>query len=332
MLIKLKPQAPFHLGERGIGLEETNEIVHSDTIFGALCWCWTLLTGRSAHEFVEPFLEGRPPFLLSSAFPYVHDLLLVPRPLVELPVQGDREFRRRAQNTDFISMKLLEHLGREPVPQNDVTLCFEERLMVLSSEKPLLDSQRPWTVVQVPRVALDRITSASEIYHTGRLTFAQGCGLYLLVRVLDPHSELTRALPALFRVLGDEGLGGERSCGYGFFEPEEHEITLNIRTSSDRKLLLSLYNPKDQDELSQLDLSQSTYHLVCRRSWIFSPHAKNLQTRAITYFVEGSVLRSRSSPRAPGRLIEVLSPSEGAPHSVYRYGFGFWIEWSGGLV
>lgn len=329
-LIKLKPKAPFHLGERGVGLEETSEIVHSDTIFGALCWCWTLYTGRSAEEFVQPFLGDRSPFLLSSAFPYVHDLLLVPRPLGALPITGDADFLHRVRSADFVSIRLLERLSRGPVSQDDVSLCCDERLIVLSSEKPSLHNvKKPWTVVQVPRIVLDRSTSASEIYHAGRLTFAQGCGLYLLVRVQDHHSELTQMLPTLFRLLGDEGLGGERSCGYGFFEPEEQELALDLLQESQSRLLFSLYNPKDTRELASLDLKRSAYRLIRRRSWVFSPQAKNLQTRAVHYFSEGSVLVVREG-QAQGRLVEVLNPRDGAPHVVYRNGLGFFVGWQGG--
>ena len=33
----LEMLAPLHLGERGVGLEETNVIAHADTLFSALC-------------------------------------------------------------------------------------------------------------------------------------------------------------------------------------------------------------------------------------------------------------------------------------------------------
>lgn len=326
-LIKLKPKAPFHLGERGVGLEETSEIVHSDTIFGALCWCWTLHTGRSPQEFLQPFLESKPPFLLSSAFPYVGDVLLVPRPLTSLPIEGDEEFLRRAHKADFISIKLVEQLSRQQaIPHQQLSLRYDDRLLVLHSEEPQLHHEKPWTVVQVPRVALDRITNASQIYHTGRLTFAQGCELYLLVRELDPQSNVTRKLPVLLRLLGDEGLGGERSCGYGFFEPEEHEISLEWPSHSRSQLLLSLYNPKDKQELAQLDLERSAYRLIRRCSWVFSPQAKSLRTRDVHYFKEGSVLSTRAGS-LQGRLVEALSPSDDAPHAVYRNGLGFFIGW-----
>ncbi len=35
--VTLEPRGAFHLGERGVGYEETSEMVHADTLFGALC-------------------------------------------------------------------------------------------------------------------------------------------------------------------------------------------------------------------------------------------------------------------------------------------------------
>ncbi len=326
LLIKLKPRAPFHLGERGIGLEETSEIVRSDTLFGALCWCWTLLTGRDPNEFLEPFVEGKPPVVLSSAFPYWNEVLLLPRPLTRLPIEGDEEFQRNAEKASFVSLKLLEALSQRKVPQAELGLLEDKRLLVTHSEAEKLkaSNQKPWTMERVPRVALDRKTSASEIFHTGRVVFSEGCGLYLLVRILEPNSAVTQKLKALFRLLGDEGLGGERSCGYGFFEPEFSELEINFAPGP-RTLLLSLYNPKDAQELEAFDLTQSAYQLVRRRSWVFSPRAKDLQTDAVHYFAEGSVLCGRKDLPVGGRLVKVLEPAGEIPHPVYRNGFGFFV-------
>lgn len=328
VLIKLKPKAPFHLGERGVGIEETSEIVHSDTLFGALCWCWTLLTGKEPTDFLQPFLDGKPPFVLSSAFPFWQEILFVPQPPVPLPVKGDEQFKRDVQKVSFLSLRALEQMSQRDLDQHELTLLARTRLLALRDEADQLDDadKDPWTVMQVPRVTLDRSTSASEIFHAGRLVFAKDSGLYLLVRVVEPGAVVT--LEALFRLMGDEGLGGERSCGYGFFESQFAEITLNLPETS-TKLLLSLYNPKDALELEQFDLARSAYQLMRRRSWVFSARAKNLQTRAVNFFAEGSILQARQPerPGVHGRLVEVVRAGEGIPHSVYRNGLGFFISW-----
>ena len=67
-IVKLEPESPFHIGKAGVGLEETSVIVHSDTIFSALCNMYTLLYGRDELEAMLTEFEEQPPFLVSSAF------------------------------------------------------------------------------------------------------------------------------------------------------------------------------------------------------------------------------------------------------------------------
>jgi CRISPR/Cas system CSM-associated protein Csm4 (group 5 of RAMP superfamily) len=41
----LRFRAPLHIGERGIGQEETRDYVPADTLFSALCTMWSCCTG-----------------------------------------------------------------------------------------------------------------------------------------------------------------------------------------------------------------------------------------------------------------------------------------------
>jgi len=43
-------RSPLHIGERGVGLEETRVHVPADTLFGAICSVWRLLYGRTELE------------------------------------------------------------------------------------------------------------------------------------------------------------------------------------------------------------------------------------------------------------------------------------------
>jgi len=54
----LRPRAPFHFGERGVGLEETGEVCRSDTLFGALCQ--TIVEGWGTGRLAA-WLDTRPP-------------------------------------------------------------------------------------------------------------------------------------------------------------------------------------------------------------------------------------------------------------------------------
>lgn len=78
----------LHIGTRGVNLEECRLGVSADTIFAALFEA-RLKDGGDADAWIAPFprvmdgkpvSDGQPPFLLSSGFPFVGDLL---------PDQGD---------------------------------------------------------------------------------------------------------------------------------------------------------------------------------------------------------------------------------------------------
>jgi len=97
-LVRLKLQTPFHVGERGVGLEGATAAIQADTLFGAICHAWRrlfglhdskygiglqnwlnsfprLMMGKEAVEGGESANyfegEGEPPLCLSSLFPYV---------------------------------------------------------------------------------------------------------------------------------------------------------------------------------------------------------------------------------------------------------------------
>ena len=54
-IIKLNFTSPLHIGEIGIGLEESSLILHSDTIFNAICNALAKLYGR---DWVTDFLRN----------------------------------------------------------------------------------------------------------------------------------------------------------------------------------------------------------------------------------------------------------------------------------
>jgi len=354
LAIKLKPRGPFHFGERGVGIEETEALAHSDTIFSALCWAWTLLYGEDELEkLLNRFLKGQPPFLISSAFPYVGEVLFLPRPLT---VKGrDEEEIRRLRRVEYLSLGVYRLLLGGSLPEKAVLIqggCLwlteeefgklphstldENRLGAFLHEWALLGEVRKpkpleyahcyrlWEISEVPHVAVDRVTSASNIFHEGDVRFAEGCGMYILARFLDEgvRGEFLAAL----RLMGDEGLGGRRSVGRGFFEIEEaKEMEIPEATDGDRVMLLSLLNP-DKGELPALLASEATaYRLVARRGWVYSARARNLRRKRVVMFAEGSVL-GLVNGEALGRMVKVLDKGDKVPHDVYRYGYGLFVR------
>ena len=80
-IVKLNFTSPLHIGEVGIGLEESSLVLHSDTIFNAICNALAKLYGRDwVTDFLRNF-EAKPPFRISSGFPFADETLYFPKPM-----------------------------------------------------------------------------------------------------------------------------------------------------------------------------------------------------------------------------------------------------------
>src|SRR5262249_33702919 len=149
-------------------------------------------------------------------------------------------------------------------------------------------------------------TSASEIWHLGEVKLSPGVGLWFAVVFHPDHGEALRhKFEACLRVLGDTGLGGERSAGRGLFTWEyAGEATLPDVETADRFITLAPLCPKDPEQLVSLTGEAAAYDLLPRRGWVTSPEASNLRRKMVWMFAEGSVLTGNPEPRA-GRLVNV---------------------------
>jgi CRISPR-associated protein Csm4 len=89
---------------------------HADTLFGHLCWVVASHEGpHSLKKFLEPFLAGEPPFVLSEGFP--QDLL--PRPLSSEFGVRDATKRKEIRKIDFVSLHEFDEIrsGNELTPR-----------------------------------------------------------------------------------------------------------------------------------------------------------------------------------------------------------------------
>ncbi len=322
--VTLEPRGAFHLGERGVGYEETSEMVHADTLFGALCSAWSLLYGDEAvlkDLLPDGSPDWCPPLLLSSAFPRAGLVRFYPKPLLP-PPDGDI---RRWKDVEWVSeVVFCTWLGGGPLPRclfthgGEVALTESER-DTLVGHLPGRDPEMPfWKVVRVPRVTLDAASNASELWHFGRLHFAPECGLHLWVGLRRLEDRFWTAL----RVLGDVGLGGDRSAGHGLFtvghSPEEPPWP----PSGQRFVTLSPVYPR-KDEVAALLADGCAYRLVTRTGWIGAALTMPYRRRAVRLIAEGSVLTGASDAMW-GSLVDVTPDGvPDLPHRVYRWAYAF---------
>lgn len=317
LLYKLRFTGAVHFGDTGVDLENVQEIIHSDTIFSALINVINIYYGiKEAGDWIERFIND-PPFLLSSLFVYYKDSYFLPKPLDDSSVPDEIKVEKGKV------LKGLKWLEREDfLKWKKLT---PEDLEIIEKNK---SKYKEAFVKEIrPRVTLDRITQQSSIYHCGYIYFRKDAGLYGLVAFRD--SSLVEKFKRLLLLLGQTGLGGERTYGCGRFEVTFDEkldeaFRSILQEDSDRYVLLSLYHPAE-NERENLVSSLLSYDIVRKKGWITSGrYALPLKRKSVGFITEGSVVKAP----VKGCLVNVTpeyAPSDTLSHSVYRYGYAFTV-------
>jgi len=354
---RLTFRGSFHLGARGVNLEESAEHIPSDTLFAALVDAALRAPGGGA-DWLAPFQNGDPPFLLSSAFPFAGAVRFFPMPVPLDRWFGPETLRERAKDlkgVKFLSEGLFRRMldgermddwlfPKDEEADHERGLSLQGGTFWLTHEEVqgLPESMRVdpatrrsippralrhhvvYRVHLAPRVTLDRMTSASNIFHAGRVSFAPQCGLWFGVQWRRRDSALQTLFQHALALLADDGLGGERSVGYGGFSWQEAG-TLSLPDPSDGGLmwLLSRYHPC-KGELPHALTDDARYALTAVAGWLRSYGSAAQRRQRLWLVTEGSLIRA-VGPGPWGDLTDVRpryrNPQGDFPHPVWRYGF-----------
>jgi len=315
---KLKPKGPLHLGSREAGEEETEEYIHSDTLFSAICNCYRLLYGKKKLEsMLQLFREYRFPFLISSAFPFIDETFLFPLPKnknLKLLDEPDK-FKKIEFVSDEIFKRVIKNEDISKFLNEDNLIQDKRVLMHYKSKK----KKFIWSIhSEVPHAVLDRKTNVSNIFHFSEVRYTQGCGLFFLIDWKSQEYE--DELKGTLNLLAHEGVGGDRTSGKGLFKrPEFDKISFQIEEKSSKYFVsLSLYYPLKAEIRS---VKGGWYELIKRGGWIYSVESRTLRRKSIRMLLEGSVLPEIGNK---GELKDV-TPDILKTHKVYRYGIPFKI-------
>ncbi|NJM08350.1 type III-A CRISPR-associated RAMP protein Csm4, partial [Candidatus Gracilibacteria bacterium] len=267
----------FHFGRQGVGLEETSETLASDSLFAALVAEAAMLSpargSKGEPSWATPFAEGTPPLRHSSLLPRLGDLVLLPRPLLKL------------EGTDVLhetigkGFKKLRYLS----PRLFAAVCAGEQIdaapLILQGGKVWISAEEAgslrepwrakpgenerswrarlaatpiWSVDEVPRVTVDRVSSAAAYYEVGCVSYAPEAGLALLVRFDAPDSKAP--FEHLLTLLGESASAGGAASAMGPFSyKQKDDLELTTPQHSSRSVLLSRYIPPDEEIASLRD-------------------------------------------------------------------------------
>ncbi|MHA1609126.1 MAG: type III-A CRISPR-associated RAMP protein Csm4 [Candidatus Njordarchaeales archaeon] len=310
-------KTPFRVGQRGTTLEETDKIIRSDTLFSALIWSAYYLGGlKKANEILEKFLQNK--IRISSSFPFIEKKnrleLFFPKLILPLRkiVESVSEIKR-VKRAELLPKELFEKIiNGEKLNEKDID----------GLEKKLDELSRFVKIIARPRVTLDRVDASSMLYHAFGMYY--GCsedgasGLYFM---LECEEELFDEIQSLLNLLRDQGIGGERTYGWGAFEYTIREIIINVPDEASAYASLSLVSP-NKEEWERIAGGESNYYsLIIRGGWTIDPQTfKPLRKKSLIMLSEGSVF----SFRIEGSIQDV-TPEGFTSHKVYKYGRAFLI-------
>lgn len=342
---KLQPQSGFHFGELGLELEESRVIFPSDSLFAAMVAVLAEQKGgQAATDFAALFdvSDGSHPFALTSTLPYVGNLPLLPLP--QLPITASNEDkvpRKFSKKTRFISPEICrllcagaamdDYLPLAKGQSNNGRFLQGGKVWLTQAEQAHLPNKwrtlsaanlyqkAVWQQGHVPRVTIDRRHNNSNVFLAGRVIFNQECGLWFgLQWTHGEDAKLSQQVENLLAHLGDRGIGGERSNGYGGFIPQKAIFALPQdawTAGNGYQMLLSRYLPQ-KEELPALQAELAAYRLVTVGGWLASPGSPHLRRRQLSLLAEGSVVGLVIN----GRMADVRPESARFTHAVWRNG------------
>lgn len=318
--------APSHFGLEGIGQERVEQRVRSDTLWGAIIQKWLLLYQDNPDE-----LCLNSPFYVSSCFPIINSTCFYPLPIgafdaliteaasCEEPVVEVKELKK----IRFVAAPLFEKImaGKK--------IAIEE-LKVPAMVFPFLQKDEyQWqnvsgfSIIQRPRLAIDQLRGGGiegAFFYCSDQFFTDDSGLFFLASFAD--NSVRKKFEASLRLLGDSGLGADRTIGRGLFSFKVAEYSSPEIKQPDAWLLLSLYHPqRDEVENGILEDRQTLYSLTKRVGRAASHLTGRFRRHDLWMLEEGSVLGQKPD----GDICKVLecSPQLGIPHNVYRNGRAF---------
>jgi len=333
-IYRLKFKTQLHLGRAtgaaqtgSLGLEKTETYIPADTLFSAICQTWaTFYDAASLTDFLNQYTaeNGSLPFTLTSAFPYADNVYFFPKPITF------QTRSKKSKRVQFVSDNIFRDIIAGNPPDFDESgLINSENVWISADEKDqlkeLMDENKKvniWETATRPRVTIGAQNAGSEIWHLQTVQFNKKCGLWFAADF--DNDETQHKIETLLRVLGDNGIGGERNAGYGAFNFDTASIEIPEAQGSNQFMTLSPICPKSADELTHLRKGDVAYTLNPLTGWV-STIGTAIRRKQVNMFAEGSVLNSCDEP--VGRLVD-LTPDNWA-HPVYRYGYAWQVGLKG---
>lgn len=245
LVIRLKFKGGLRQGSLSGDLSRQNLSVMASTLWGALAWSADSLFGGDVAE--RMVREWR----ISSLLWAREDEYYVPMPCFVAEDQSSDEIKAIRKRLWISIDELKKVLSGEQLSDVMGPPLFESELSVSA--------------------ALDRSTNAAVPYFRRRIVPKKK--VEGIVVAVGP-SDLEEKFKAAFRLMGDEGIGGERSSGWGVFDPtimdaDDTPFGSLLNNEGDRYLTLGVYVPTE-DEIRNIkeDKDLTGYRILRLRGYV----------------------------------------------------------------
>lgn len=315
LLIRLRPLTPFRFGPSSGARDQTDLTLHSDSLYGAVSSAMGQL-GRLYEWLAATARAPEPAVRFTSLFPFSGTRLYITPPRTVWPAAAGK---LRSKSARFIPLDAVRTLLSGGSLSEDRWLIDPSSACLLPIERNL-PAPPPFRVSHRRAAAVDRQVEGNvELHSTACLEFAPGAGLWCAAVFAGASAveQWSDPVVAAFRLLGDSGIGGERSRGWGRFEiRQEPWDPARLAPAGNGQPLnawwtLSLFSPGIAD---QVDWERGNYSLVSRTGRV---DATGSLKRAARMVEEGSVL---VAPAPPIGSAHDVAP-EDSSHPVFRAGF-----------
>ncbi len=317
-IFKLKNLTPLHVGTGQENYDFSANDLSSDEISSALA---AIKAQHGDADSIDAFLRA---FSISSAFPFIGDMLFLPRPIGHLNIcisgMEEHQYRKELKKIKYVELSIWQKLiGGQQVTIDHAQL-YKEYLM------PLSDSPKECPSVKqvVQRVGVNRDYRDTMPFFFEWQYFSASAGLYFIV---DADTEVTEELFRLTTLLGEAGIGTDKSVGGGKFVAERDTIEIADVPEATSTMLLSTFIPTE-DDFSHIQLDNSSYSLIFRNGFIAGSsveHFRHLRKKSIYMFDVGSVFDTKHV--LEGKIVD-LRPNwdDDTLHPVFRSGKPFTVN------
>jgi CRISPR-associated protein Csm4 len=340
-ILNLKPNSRFHFGralaDSDVSLADTDYCLHSDVLFSALVNNLATIKDRSCVEcFINAFQEGK--IRISSACYCLQKMdsgdltYFIPKPvsLVNTVEQNDYEKIKLIKKVQFVTYELLNQEPKDWSTYGAFALDsetldhlgFDKSYHALSKEAEVRIALTMYSKVLNTQVALRSINKDGQSkgpYHVSALQISDlskvnlSVHFYFLYEITDAQFEDDFELAV--SLLAYNGIGGERSSGYGQIESISTVVKLPdyfVSPTTDCHLLgLSKIIPKDAQELSNMNAYTHTVR--------GGRHGRGGHLKSVRMINEGAVIQGK----VLGCIKSISPEHEETPN--YRNGCSFTI-------